>query len=59
MHMRVYYLDCHEAGLCCYLVNHSDYIYYSSFTSICDLFTDSSSYYVYEKAIRNTVSVLS
>jgi hypothetical protein len=22
MSMRVYYLDCHEAGLCCYLVIH-------------------------------------
>jgi hypothetical protein len=22
MHMRVCYIDCHEAGLCCYLVIH-------------------------------------
>jgi hypothetical protein len=22
MHMRVWYLDSHEAGLCCYLVTH-------------------------------------
>jgi hypothetical protein len=22
MHMRICYLDCHEAGLCCYLVIH-------------------------------------
>jgi hypothetical protein len=36
MHMRVCYLDCHEAGLCCYLVIHIEtyYGHYSGFTSI-------------------------
>jgi hypothetical protein len=24
MHMRICYLDCHEAGLCCYLVRHTE-----------------------------------
>jgi hypothetical protein len=24
MHMRVWYLDCHEAGLCCFLVIHTE-----------------------------------
>jgi hypothetical protein len=43
MRMRICYLDCHEAGLCCYLVIHIEtyYVYCSCFTSICDLFTDS------------------
>jgi hypothetical protein len=47
MRMCVCYLDCHEAGLCCYWVTHVDtyYIHYSYFTSICDLFIESSSYY--------------
>jgi hypothetical protein len=37
------YLDCHEAGLCCYLVIHMEnyYVHYNCFTPICDLFTDS------------------
>jgi hypothetical protein len=45
MRIRVRYLDCHEAGLCCYLVMHTEnpYLHYSCFTSICDLFTDSPS----------------
>jgi hypothetical protein len=43
MRMRVCYLDCHEVGLCCYLVIYY-YIHYSCFTSICDVFTDSPSY---------------
>jgi hypothetical protein len=42
MRMRVYYLDCYEAGLCCYLVIHkSYYVNYGCFTSIYDLFTHS------------------
>jgi hypothetical protein len=47
MRMRVCYLDCHEVGLCCYLVIHIEtyYVHYSCFTSICDLFTDSPWYY--------------
>jgi hypothetical protein len=24
MRMRVYHLDCHEVGLCCYLVTHTE-----------------------------------
>jgi hypothetical protein len=46
MSMRVCYLDCHEVGLCCYLVIHIEnlYVHYSRFTSICDLFTDTPSY---------------
>jgi hypothetical protein len=42
MHMHVCYIDCHGAGLCCYLVIHIGnlFIHYSCFTSICDLFTD-------------------
>jgi hypothetical protein len=47
MRMRVSYRDCHEDGLCCYLVIHTEtyYVHYSCFTriSICDLFTDSPS----------------
>jgi hypothetical protein len=41
--MHVCYLDCHEAGLCCYLVIYIEtyYAHYSCFTSICGLFTDS------------------
>jgi hypothetical protein len=43
--MRVCYLDCHEAELCCYLVIHIENIHhYSCFTSICDLFIDYPSY---------------
>jgi hypothetical protein len=43
MRMRVYYLDCHEASLCCYLVIHIENLLRQlqrSFSSICDLFTD-------------------
>jgi hypothetical protein len=41
MRMRVCYLDCHEAGLCCYLVIQC-YIKDSCFiTPFCDLFSDS------------------
>jgi hypothetical protein len=44
MRIRVCYLDCHDAGLCCYLVvQKTYYIHYSYFISICDPFTDSSS----------------
>jgi hypothetical protein len=41
------FIDYHEAGLCCYLVIHIEtyYVHYSCFTSICDLFTASPSYY--------------
>jgi hypothetical protein len=42
MRMGVCYRDCHEVRLCPYLVIHD---HYSCFTSICDLFTDSPSYY--------------
>jgi hypothetical protein len=45
LRLRVCYLECHEAGLCCYLVIHIEnlqyYVHYSCCTSICDLFTDS------------------
>jgi hypothetical protein len=48
MRMRVCYLllDCHDAGLCCYLVIHTENLLhpYSRFTPICDVFTDSPSY---------------
>jgi hypothetical protein len=44
LRMRVCYLDCHEGGLCCYLVTQKPYyVHYSCFTSICVLFTDSLS----------------
>jgi hypothetical protein len=41
MRMRVFYLDCHEAGLCCYLVTDIEnlLVHYSCFTCICDIFT--------------------
>jgi hypothetical protein len=45
MHMRICYLDCHEAGLGCYLLIHVEnllrplHLFY-----FCDLFTDSPSY---------------
>jgi hypothetical protein len=44
--MCVCYLDCQEAGLCCYLVIHIENLLHplQLFTSICDLFTDSLSY---------------
>jgi hypothetical protein len=41
--MCICYLDCLEAGLCCYLLMHikkTYYIHHSCFTSISDLFTD-------------------
>jgi hypothetical protein len=41
MCMRVSYLDCHEVGLCCYQVRHTETLY-SCFTSFCGLFTDPS-----------------
>jgi hypothetical protein len=39
--MHICYLDCHEVGMCCYLVIHKEnyYIHYSCFTLICDLVT--------------------
>jgi hypothetical protein len=45
MRMHVCYLDCHEAGVCCYLVItlKTYYVHYSWFTAIFDLFTDSPS----------------
>jgi hypothetical protein len=48
MHVRVSYLDCHEAGLCCYLAMHIEnyYVNFSCFNSICDLFTDSTMYII-------------
>jgi hypothetical protein len=44
--MRIWYLDYHKGGLCCYLVIPSDtyYVHYSCVTSICDIFTDPPSY---------------
>jgi hypothetical protein len=46
MRIRVCYLDCHEAGLCCYLVIHieSHLRPLQLFSSIWDLFTGSPSY---------------
>jgi hypothetical protein len=46
MLMRVCYVDCREAGLCCYLVIQIEnyYVHNICVTSICDLFTDSPSY---------------
>jgi hypothetical protein len=46
--MLVYYLRCHNAGLCCYLVMHIENLLrpLHCFTSICDLFTDSPSFFV-------------
>jgi hypothetical protein len=50
MRVRVCYIDCHEAGLCCYVLIHIEnlkiyYIHYSCFTSISDLFSDYRMYY--------------
>jgi hypothetical protein len=44
--MRACYLNCHEAGLYCSIVIHIENLLrpLQLFTSICDLFTDSSSY---------------
>jgi hypothetical protein len=44
MPLRVCYVDCHEAGQCCYLVIHIENLlrHYSCFTCICVLLTDSS-----------------
>jgi hypothetical protein len=41
------YLDCHETGLCCYLLIDIENLLHllQLFPSICDLFTDSPSYY--------------
>jgi hypothetical protein len=45
LNMCVCYSDCHEAGLCCYLViQKTYYIHYSCFTAIFCLFTYSPSY---------------
>jgi hypothetical protein len=45
MRMLVRYLDCHEAGLCCYLmVTQKTYYLLQLFTFICDLFTEFPSY---------------
>jgi hypothetical protein len=45
MRMRFWYIDCHDAELCYYLViQKTYYVHYKCFTSICDLFTDSPSY---------------
>jgi hypothetical protein len=60
MCMRVCYLDCHEVGLYCYLVIHMEnlyFIHYSSFTSICDLFTNSPSYLILHKFSHSTSDV--
>jgi hypothetical protein len=45
LNMRVYYVEFHEASLCCYLVIYMKpiYIHYCCFTSNCDLFIDSPS----------------
>jgi hypothetical protein len=55
MRMRVCYVDCHEAGLCCYLVTHikTYYVRYSCFTSIFELFTDSPSYFKAQLLVNN------
>jgi hypothetical protein len=46
MRMRVCYRDCHQAGLCCYLVIHIENLLHALqlFISICILFTDFPSY---------------
>jgi hypothetical protein len=53
---RVCYLDCHEAGLCCYLVIHIGnlYVLYRCLTSICDMFTESPPYIRGLKSPSNT-----
>jgi hypothetical protein len=28
MRMRAYYLECHEAGLCCYLMIHTENLFH-------------------------------
>jgi hypothetical protein len=40
LRMRVCYLDCHEARLCCYIAIHIENLNYSCLTSMRDLFTD-------------------
>jgi hypothetical protein len=49
LNMRICYLDCHEAGLCCYLVTHMQNLLHPlhCFTSIWDLFTDYPSYNIF------------
>jgi hypothetical protein len=44
--MHVCYLDCYEAVLCYHLLTAAVNVHYSCFTSSCNLFTDSPSYYV-------------
>jgi hypothetical protein len=46
--MPICYLDCHEAGLCCYLVIHIENLLcpLQLFTYICDLFADTALYFV-------------
>jgi hypothetical protein len=46
MRMRVFYLDCHEAGLCCYLVTNIENLLHQLqlFYVLLWLFTDYSSY---------------
>jgi hypothetical protein len=58
MRMRACYLDCHEAGLCCYLVMHIENLLrpLQLFSSICDLFTDSPSYEHGDEAILSDFS---
>jgi hypothetical protein len=48
MCMRVSYVDCHEAGLCCLPSDDTQKtydVYYSCFTFIYDLFTHSPTYF--------------
>jgi hypothetical protein len=53
MRMRVSYLDYHRTGLYCYLVVHRKIcVHYSCFTSICDLFTDFSSYKAFDMSLE-------
>jgi hypothetical protein len=49
MRMFVCYLECHEAGLCCYLVIHIENLLrqLQLFYFHCDLFTDSPSYWTW------------
>jgi hypothetical protein len=51
IHMCVCYRDCHEAGLCCYIVVHTEtyYAHCSCFIFICDLITDSLVWYDRQK----------
>jgi hypothetical protein len=59
MSMLVCYLDCHEAGLCCYLVipvHKICYVLYSCFTSICELFTNCPSYFYLNECYYNFIN---